>query len=439
MMKRLILKSMQLYSILLIGLIAFCPVSAQQETDGVLKVVAGQIHDSIFQEVFQHPKKYRLQIIYTQIDRDAQNLPHFKRYTYHADPGKYFNPASTVKMPLAALALKKLHGLKEYGIDLNTIMLTDSSYDGQTTVLQDSTSANLRPSIAQYIKKIFLVSDNDAYNRLYEFLGQQYINRQLHHMGYKDAHITRRFFPMNAVENRHTNAIRFIDRQGKLLYLQKPAYNQDAFQYGPVIQIGTAYMNSNDSLINGPWDFTEGNRISLSDLTTIEQSILFPQSIPGKRGFELFASDRRFLLQYMSQYPGETKYPKYDSSVFYDSFTKFYFRGGGHELPGYIRVFNKPGWSYGFLTDIAYIADFKNKVEFMLSCTLYVNSGGVINDNHYDYETIGFPFLYALGQGIYQYELKRKRKYPADLREFQIQYEQRDATDNRPLIREADN
>jgi len=30
-------------------------------------------------------------------------------------------------------------------------------------------------------------------------------------------------------------------------------------------------------------------------------------------------------------------------------------------------VFNKPGWTYGFLTDVAYVVDFKNKVEFMLS------------------------------------------------------------------------
>ncbi|MDP9231009.1 MAG: glycoside hydrolase family 9 protein, partial [Bacteroidota bacterium] len=42
-----------------------------------------------------------------------------------------------------------------------------------------STAANGFPSIAQYIKKIFLVSDNDAYNRLYEFLGQQTINDKL--------------------------------------------------------------------------------------------------------------------------------------------------------------------------------------------------------------------------------------------------------------------
>ena len=46
-----------------------------------------------------------------------------------------------------------------------------------------------RPTIAHYIKKILLVSDNDAFNRLYEFLGQQYINTTLHQMGYTEVQI----------------------------------------------------------------------------------------------------------------------------------------------------------------------------------------------------------------------------------------------------------
>jgi hypothetical protein len=64
------------------------------------------------------------------------------------------------------------------------------------------------------------------------------------------------------------------------------------------------------------------------------------------------------------------------------------------------------GWAYGFLTDVSYVVDFKNKVEFMLSSTLYVNSDGILNDDKYDYESVGWPFLYELGQMVYKYELK---------------------------------
>lgn len=318
-------------------------------------------------------------------------------------------------------------------------MLTDSSYSRQTSVTSDSTSATGLPSIAQYIRKVFLISDNDAYNRLYEFLGQQYINHELHKRGYTDVNITRRFTAMNDDENRHTNAIRFLDNDGKLLYQQPPAYNTDSFTFPRAIKIGKAHLDNNDSLINEPMDFTTANKISLEDLQQIEQSVLFPSSVPANKRFDLSDEDYNFLYQYMSQYPSETNYPKYDTSVYCDSYVKNYFKNATHKIPSYIRVFNKPGWAYGFLTDISYVADFENKVEFMLSCTLYVNSDGVLNDNKYDYDSIGYPFLYTLGQSIYQYELKRKRKHKPDLGKFIMRYDQRDPNDKRPAILDADN
>ena len=114
---------------------------------------------------------------------------------------------------------------------MNTSVKIDSSYSGQTTMYEDSTSENGLPSMAHFIKKVFLISDNVAYNRMYEFLGQQTINRRLHAMGYPDLRITRRFVRMNEDENRHTNAMRFVTPDGKLLYQQPPAYNADAFNF----------------------------------------------------------------------------------------------------------------------------------------------------------------------------------------------------------------
>ena len=92
-----------------------------------------------------------------------------------------------------------------------------------------------------------------------------------------------------------------------------------------------------------------------------------------------------------------------------------------------------------FLTDVSYVADFKNKVEFMLSATLYVNSDEILNDGKYEYNTIGYPFLYQLGQTIYQHELKRKREFQPDLSSFHLTYEHRDPKDTRPALVEVDN
>ncbi len=398
-------------------------VSSQKKDSDFLKKLLWEKGSQQLKSIFQQPDTFRYQLIYTKIDRDKNNNPHFKNYYYRVDRDEYFNPASTVKMPLAFLALEKVNTLKQYGIDKFTPMLTDSSWSGQSAVDSDSTSQNGLPSVAQYIKKIFLVSDNDAYTRLYEFLGQQHINERLWQMGYDDMRITRRFVPMNEEENRHTNAIRFVEK-ANLLYKQPPAYNLKPFDFSKKILIGKAHFDRNDSLINEPMDFTTHNNAPLEYLREILQSVLFPLSVPQKRRFNLTEDDYKFLYQYMSELPYESIHPKYDTGEFFSSYTKFFmFKSGHMPIPSYIRVFNKPGWSYGFLTDVAYIVDFKNKVEFMLSGVIYVNSDGVLNDDKYEYDETGYPFFKEVGNIIYQYELMRQRKHIPDLSKFQLQYE----------------
>ena len=429
---------MRRYTIIFVLLISSLINIAQSRTSKLLNDILGTEKDSLFQSVISHPDIYRYQIIYTQINRDKKNVPSFTNYYYNYDSLRYFNPASTVKMPLAFLSLEKLNELKQSGVNMFTPMQFDSGYSRQTILYKDSTAENGLPSIAQFIRKAFLVSDNDAYNRMYEFAGQQAINRRMHEMGYPDFRITRRFMRMNADENRHTNPIRFIKPDGSLIYLQPMAFNTDSFDFSHINKMGRAYMNSQDSLINMPIDFTTANNLTVYHLQQLLQSVMFPNSVPENRRFHLTKADYDFLYRYLSQYPSETDHPKYDTSLYYDSYVKFFFKQGSHDIPNYIRVFNKVGWAYGCLTDVSYVVDFKNKVEFMLTATIYVNSDGVMNDNKYDYDNIGYPFLYRLGQCIYNYELKRNKKYKPDLSKFNIDYHKR-KDDGRPAIKEIDN
>ncbi|MEO5683319.1 MAG: serine hydrolase [Chitinophagaceae bacterium] len=144
----------------------------QQKTDKWLEQLLRSQASPLLLQVLDNPDTFRYQLIYTQINRDKNNRPHCKNYYLHLDKNQYFNPASTVKLPVALCALEKLQDLQVPGLDMNTPMFTDSSYSGQRRVYSDSLSENGLPSIAQYIREIFLVSDNDAYNRLYEFVGQ---------------------------------------------------------------------------------------------------------------------------------------------------------------------------------------------------------------------------------------------------------------------------
>ncbi len=422
---------------------AACNISSenfgQNDTDTLLYNLLQSSVNTITKGVIADPQKYRCQIVYTQINRNSKGIPSFKNYYFNNNPALYFNPASMVKMPLAFLSLEKLHEMNSTGVNKYTAMQFDSSYDKQVALKKDTTSENQLPSIAHFIKRAFLISENDPYNRMYQFVGQEAINNKLHQKGYSTARITRQFMGFTEEQNRHTNGIQFKDEKGRFIYQQLPAYNKETFDFSQTIKIGKAHWDRNDSLINEPFDFTKHNNITLKDFQQILQSVLFPNSVPPNQRFNISNDDRLFLLQYLSQYPSETTYPKYDSSVFYNSYVKFFFRDSTHKIPPHIRIFNKVGWAYGFSTDVSYIVDTKNNIDYMLAATIYVNSDEVVNDSKYDYETIGQPFMYDIGQIIYQYELNRKHIYQPKLNTFNIHYDRRDLNDKSPVIKEVDN
>jgi hypothetical protein len=397
------------------------------------------IQDSVAKKVLASPNTYRLQLVYTQIDRDQNGIPHFTNHTLYADADYYFNPASMVKMPLAFLAIEKLYELNQPGVNKYTRMQFDSNYQRQVAMYADSSAQNKKPSIAHFIKRAFLISENDPYNRLYQFVGQGPTNQKLLAKGYSSTKITKQFMGYTDDQNRHTNGIQFMDEKGLPILKLDPQYNKDSFQFGAPILIGDAHWNSKDQVVNAPFDFTRHNNISLEDMQKMLQSIIFPASVPKQNRFNMTEADRLFLLQYLSQYPSETNYPKYDSAHFYDSYVKFFFQDSTHSMPKHIRVFNKVGWAYGFLTDVSYVLDTKNNIDYMLSATVYVNSDGVVNDSKYDEETVGFPFLNKIGTAFYEYELKRPRKYQPKLINQVKQYEKRNPKDTRPSILNADN
>jgi hypothetical protein len=318
-------------------------------------------------------------------------------------------------------------------------MRFDSSYERQVAMDKDSSAADGYPNIAHFIKRALLISENDPYNRLYQFVSQQGANRKLTEKGYSSARITRQFMGYTDEQNRHTNGVAFINASGREIHYQLPAYNTDSFSFPPPIRIGIAHINRNDDLVQGPFDFTRHNNISLEDMQRMLQAIIEPASVPAASRFNISPADRFFLLKYLSQYPSETTSPKYNDSIFYDSYVKFFFSDASKKIPDHIRVFNKVGWAYGFLTDVSYIRDTLNNIEYMLAATVYVNSDGIVNDSKYDEETVGFPFLRTIGDRFYTYELSRKRKFQPKLNMFGLSYDKRDPLDKRPAIKIADN
>lgn len=393
--------------------------------------INGTTHSSLANLLRQHADKFKsvltnpdhkVQIIYTQIDRRKNGRPQFADHYFNINDSSYFYPASTVKLPVAILALQKLNELKIHGLDRNTTMITEADYSGQSEVYNDPSTPDGRPTLEHYIKKILLVSDNDAFNRLYEFLGQEYINNTLHKMGYDEVQIIHRLeVSLTEDENRHTNPVRFFDTSGKLIY-EKPLTQSQLIYAERNTKMGKGFYRGG-VLVDGPFDFSKKNRLSLTSLHNIVRSVMFPDAVPKKQRFDLTKEEYEFLRKYMSMTPLESRFPFFDTVNYWDTYVKFLFYGAEkNTMKDGVRIFNKVGDAYGFLIDASYFVDYKNKVEFMLSAVIHCNSDEIFNDNKYDYDTIGFPFMKNLGQVIYEHELKRDKKVIPNVDKFKYNY-----------------
>ncbi len=379
-----------------------------------------QQYSNHFDTIFSQPKKYQAQVIYTQIDRDAQNKPTFTTYTLGLDENRYFYPASTVKMPAAFLALEKINDLNIINLDKFTPMRNGVGCPPQTEASVDITSKNMLPSVAHYIKKIFMVSDNDAFNRLYEFLGQEDLNKALMDKGFDRTKIVHRLSVSGygVEDNRYTNPVSFY-KNDQLLYHQGLKYSFDRRKWNLKDEIrGKAQMTNDDNIINEPFDFSTKNFVSLKDLHDILSLVIFPEAFEERQRFRLTPEDYIFLYQVMSEMPKESKYPDYSKEP--DNYVKFYMHGKD-SIPSHIRIFNKVGWAYGFLTDVSYVVDFEKNIEFFLAASIHVNANETYNDGVYEYEKIGLPFFGELGRVILEHEQKRMKKNIPDLSRFKIE------------------
>jgi hypothetical protein len=383
-------------------------------------------NQSAYNNVLAAQSKHRLQIIYTRIDRDINNVPHFTEYTYNVNPYVYFYPASCVKLPLSALALEKVNSLNIEGLAKETHLTVDSANTCQYPTYVDSTSADLHASIGHYIKKILLVSDNDAYNKMFEWNGTGRIHQRLKELKLPDVRITHRFFWCNNEANRYTNPFNFYSDSGSLIYRQEMLV--DTTEYIPPIGkilLGDAYIDFDGKLKKYPKDFTDRNYFKLADIDLTLKKVMFPELYKKNETFDLTERDYRFMRKYMSMYATESINPVYDTAHgYFDCIKKYLIYGQNKDtvVNKNLRIFNIVGFSYGFLTDCAYIVDFETNTEFIVSATIYSNEANIMNSGKYEYYTVGMPFLKQLGLDILKLEQSRPKKFVPNLDYLKFDY-----------------
>ena len=371
-------------TILLLLLLLACKTKSKENNP--MALVLASPNTSI-RKVIDSVDQYEVQILYTQIDRSDDSIV-LTDYEFQLDDMNYFYPASTVKLPIAVLALEKLN-------------LIDSINRHTRYYIEGDSVEN---TFAEDISKIMAVSDNNANNRLFEFQGQDDINLRLRNKGVFPVRISHRL-------GVHSDD---VTTKPLIYYINDSTTGTSAsiINTEPIslslerIKKGVGYYE-NDSLHSEPFDFSYKNYYPLSSQHGVLKRLIFPELFKINERFNLSEDQREFLLNAMQTLPKEAGY---DPQEYYDGYCKFFIYGDTRDaIPQHINIYNKVGFAYGTLTDCAYIVDEKNHIEFMLTATILVNKDGIFNNDNYEYEEIGIPFLAALGREFYNYALETKK------------------------------
>ncbi|WP_420399048.1 serine hydrolase [Flagellimonas sp.] len=333
-------------------------------------------------------EQFEVQIRYTQIDRSQDSIV-FTDYDFQVDEDNYFYPASTVKFPAAVAALEKINEIDSLSVNTRFYVEGDS----------------VETTFAKAVSEIFAVSDNAANNRLLELLGQDQLNQRMQERGVEPIRIAHRLSTSNADEITSKSLVIYLN--DSTTSLSQPIINTFPEELAiKRVHKGSGYYDD-EGLQNGAFDFSLKNYYPIKAQHALLKRIIFPESFVVEERFNLSSEQRRLLLDAMYMLPGDVGY---DSEKYYDSYVKFFMFGDSTDpIPDHIKIYNKVGYAYGTLTDCAYITDEQNDIDFLVTATILVNKDGIFNDNAYEYDEIGIPFLAQLGRELYQQELKRKR------------------------------
>lgn len=377
--------SIQMKNTILVLFVLLC-LSCQVEDDPLQKVLSSNA--PAIRKVMNNPEPYEVQILFTEIDRAENGQITLNEYEYQVNDSVYFYPASTVKLPAAILALEKLKEYKTISKDSRFTMETDS----------------IETAVVIEIRKILAVSDNEAYNRLFEFLGKDEFNDRLNSIGIK-ARMSHRLSTPNA-DDLTSKSIVFKTLDSTLTIPRRTNKEIMPLQI-KALHKGKGYME-NDSLILKPKDFSKKNYFPIRSMHGLMKRLIMPNLIPKEQRLKLRDSDRIQLINSMMLSPWQFGY---DKKEYPDNYVKFLVVGdlGDEDKPKDLHIYNKVGYAYGYLIDCAYIYNERTKKDYFITAMIHVNENGIFNDDQYEYDDVGIPFLAELGRQLVNHSGKNEQ------------------------------
>ncbi len=347
---------------------------------------------------------HEVQLLYTRIDRAQSGAVALTRFPLKLAPQRWFTAASWVKLPAVLLAAEQLTRL---GLDADArVALEVPPATGNWDAGEP-----LAETFRRTVRRLFTVSENVPFNRLYELIGQRELGEGLATHGYPDARLIARLGSGDAEANRRVGASRIQSAAGVDVERREARTNADApaFPFGAAMK-GRGWQTADGQIVTGPHDFSRTNFIPLESVHDMLLSLVFPEAVPSPRRWAIGPDMRQVLLTELARWPRESTDPVYGPPEYFDGYSKYFVVGDSRNAaPGSLRQFSKSGQAYGYLQDCAYVIDRDQAVEFLLAATIHANADGIYNDDNYEYEAISLPFLAALGRAVLEHERERPR------------------------------
>ncbi|MEQ9453199.1 MAG: serine hydrolase [Phycisphaeraceae bacterium] len=361
---------------------------------------------STFGGLLADPKAHRIQILISEVVEHPDRPATLNRYRYRVDDD-YIYPASAIKVAAAVAALLEVQQIAEQtGLNITAdtpLVLHPRKPDGVVRTRDDSNVANGTITLHHEIRKTLLVSSNEAYNRLYDFVGRDQLNQTMWDAGLTSFRLRHRLSdPGDETYHRFTPRTDIILDQRAHTVPQRTATLPLTDNFKNLdLRLGQAHINNTGERINTPFDFSDKNHVALEDLQDLIIMIARPEIDLGKPGFQLSDTHRALILDAMSIDPLDSPNPVYPRSRYQPGFAD------SPVLDGVARVVTRPavmvidksGTAYGFKIENGYFFDRSTGTSFFLTATTYTNPNQTLNDDTYGYQAAN-AFMTDLGVAI---------------------------------------
>jgi len=374
--------------------ILFCNITFGQsvvihDATEFLSIIKGR--EPIIDQVLANPEKYHLQIHFTAVNEQERAIV-LNEYSLYKDK-YYYHPASLIKFPLALASLEMFTKFQEqFGISLQSkIESKTCSCDFGTDNYVNHKS---KPTLDILYREMLIMSNNDAYNFFYDFVGPTYFNKRMTELGLSNIILRNRFYAGCAGEKAKLHGgISFMKDSANVKYAIR--CQTDSLQDN----VQSIYLNEGAAKSN--------NLVSLYSLHQLMKKLFYPATSNSVPALNISETNLNYFKQTIASYPKSI--PEYSS--YPNHYHKYLIPPDLiNNQDSSIKIYSKNGNAGGYISDIMYFTDEKNKVKYFLSVSMYNASNKYYYRRRAYYTSPGIDFFRQLSKVLYNYEKEKKTK-----------------------------